>query len=88
MITMELQTAIALLKSNGYRVSKPRAAKMERQELNAIGKPFSPSYDPNYRMKYKTPCVPYGLSTAGMSRGANEYRKIIERQRANAEGVS
>lgn len=50
--------AIAFLKAQGYRVSKPRAPRLTVAQrinpgTNAVGKPFSASYDPNYRMKYK-----------------------------------
>lgn len=49
--------AITWLLAAGYKVTKPRAPKVkaEAPKLNAVGKPYSPSYDPNYRMKYKTP---------------------------------
>lgn len=50
---MSITEAIALCEANGYRVSKPKAAKKVAPCLNAIGRPFSPSYDPNYKMKYK-----------------------------------
>ena len=50
---MTIADAITLLQSNGYRVTKPRAAKCAAPALNAVGKPYSPSYDPNYRMKYR-----------------------------------
>ena len=49
------QEAIARLIAAGYRVTKPKPkkAKPETPKLNAVGKPFSSSYDPDYRMKYK-----------------------------------
>ena len=58
---MSLDQALAVVKAAGFRVSKPRAKKdplsyaasCERRGLNAVGKPYSPSYDPNYRMKYR-----------------------------------
>jgi hypothetical protein len=50
--TLSLDAAITLLKANGYRVTKPREPKMVRPVLNAIGKPYSAPYDPNYRMHY------------------------------------
>lgn len=47
----------------GYRVTKPKAKK-ERPTLNAIGKPYSPQFDPGYRVKHKTTTAhlfkPYG----------------------------
>jgi hypothetical protein len=58
-LTMRIEDAIACLKANGYRVSKPRAVKT-RPALNALGKPYSPQFDPNYRMKYRTPSLKRG----------------------------
>jgi hypothetical protein len=49
---MTIADAITLLQSNGYRVIKARTPKCA-PTLNAVGKPFNPSYDPNYRMKYR-----------------------------------
>lgn len=52
---MSLQEALAVVKTAGYRVSKPRATRtgpsgLKRPlGLNAVGKPFSPSYDPKYK---------------------------------------
>jgi hypothetical protein len=51
---MLLQEALATVKAAGYRVSIPRT-KATKPTLNALGLPMSPQYDPNYRMKYKTP---------------------------------
>jgi len=56
---MSVNEAIALLKANGYRVVKPKAkpdpltfaASCERRGLNAIGKQYSPQFDPNYRRR-------------------------------------
>jgi hypothetical protein len=63
---MTIEQALAVLKENGYRVSKPKPKPIS-QTINAVGKPFSPSYDPNYRMKYRAGStahlfVPYGKS--------------------------
>jgi hypothetical protein len=52
---MTIQEAIELIQAAGYRVSRPRKVKPTISALNAIGKPYSPQYDPNYRMKYHTP---------------------------------
>ena len=43
------------LTQRGFKVSRPKRAKESKGQprLNAIGKPFSPSYDPNYKMKYR-----------------------------------
>lgn len=59
-----IQEAIALLRASGYRITKARPVKAERPALNAIGKPYSPQFDPNYRMKHKPTTAhlfkPYG----------------------------
>jgi fructose-1,6-bisphosphatase/inositol monophosphatase family enzyme len=61
---MNIDQAIALLKAEGFRVSKPRAKAPQKPLLNAVGKPLSPLYDPNYRIKHKTSrshlFTPYG----------------------------
>ena len=57
MTIMNLTEALAIVKAAGYRVSKPRAKKAKPLGLNAVGKPYSPQYDPNYRMKYRTPAL-------------------------------
>lgn len=49
---MTIEAAITLLKTAGYRVSKPRITRPSLAR-NAIGKPYGASYDPNYRMKYR-----------------------------------
>jgi len=51
--TIPISEALTIVKAAGYRVTKPKA-KAERPTLNAIGKPYSANYDPNYRMKYRT----------------------------------
>jgi hypothetical protein len=54
----EIENAIALLRAAGYRVSAPRArvrANGSQRALNAVGKPYSPQYDPKYKMKHKPP---------------------------------
>lgn len=50
---MQLEQAIAVVKNAGYRVTKPKAKKAITRSFNAVGKPFSASYDPNYKMKYR-----------------------------------
>jgi hypothetical protein len=35
------------------RLSKPKVKAAAPLGLNAVGKPFSPQYDPNYRLRYK-----------------------------------
>lgn len=52
---MQLEQALATVKAAGYRVTKPKAKKAEKPKLNALGLPMSASYDPNYKMKYRTP---------------------------------
>jgi hypothetical protein len=53
---MSIQEAMELLKTNGYRVSKPKA-KAAKPLLNCLGLPMSANYDPNYRMQYKGPSM-------------------------------
>jgi hypothetical protein len=61
---MTLETALTIVQAAGYRVSKPHAPKAKAPALNAIGKPYSPQYDPRYRVKHKTGTAhlfkPYG----------------------------
>jgi hypothetical protein len=67
---MSLDQALSIVRAAGYRVSKPRTVRTGPSGLarplglNAVGKPFSPSYDPNYRIKHKTTTAhlfkPYG----------------------------
>ena len=63
---MTLELALATVKAAGYRVTKPRAKKAFARltdngdgtftrALNAVGKPYGENYDPNYKMKYRTP---------------------------------
>lgn len=55
---MMITDAIALLKANGYRVTKSKLRRQARAPgLNAIGKPYSPQFDPNYRMQHKPPNI-------------------------------
>jgi hypothetical protein len=56
---MQLSEALAMVKAAGYRVSKPRA-KAAAPTLNAVGKPYGANFDPNYRMKYRTPPLKRG----------------------------
>jgi hypothetical protein len=51
--TATINEAIALLKANGYRVTKPRPKHKKLLGLNAVGKPYSPQYDPNYKLRYR-----------------------------------
>jgi hypothetical protein len=53
---MELERALALVKAAGYRVTKPKP-KATTPALNAVGKPYGANYDPNYRMRYRTPAL-------------------------------
>ena len=55
---MNLETALQIVKANGYRVSKlkiePARVPWETSRtLNAVGKPYGENYDPNYKMRYK-----------------------------------
>lgn len=61
---MDIEQAIIILKAAGYRVSKPRK-RVTVQGLNAVGKPYSTQYDPNYKLKtgltsIKRLYAPYG----------------------------
>jgi hypothetical protein len=47
----DLAAALAIVRAAGYRVSKPLPKAEPPQRLNAIGKPYSEQYDPNYRIK-------------------------------------
>jgi HTH-type transcriptional regulator/antitoxin HipB len=40
------------VRTAGYRVSRPKIKATAPLGLNAVGKPFSPQYDPNYRLKH------------------------------------
>ena len=51
-MTFEAELIDYLTKA-GYRITKPRAKSMKPLGLNAVGKPYSASYDPNYKMKYR-----------------------------------
>lgn len=80
---MNIEDAIACLKANGYKVSKPRKTKadlcMEKivahQKLNTIGRPYGENFDPNYRMKYHTPSPFRGLD--GKSTAASRNAKAV-----------
>jgi hypothetical protein len=50
---MLLDQALALVKAAGFRVTKPRQPKATRPALNAVGKPYSPQFDPKYKLKHK-----------------------------------
>jgi hypothetical protein len=72
-IAFAIEASISLLRAAGYRVSRPRAKLKhaysngqlmldvngkEQPILNAVGKPISTSFDPNYRMTHKPPRLP------------------------------
>jgi hypothetical protein len=50
---MLLDQALAIVKAAGFRVTNPKPPKVARPALNAVGKPYSPQYDPKYRIKHK-----------------------------------
>jgi hypothetical protein len=57
------ERALTIIKAAGYRVSKLRAKTKHAQSngkptLNALGKPLSASYDPNYQLTHKPPRLP------------------------------
>lgn len=49
----QIAEAIEVLKAAGYRVTKPKA-KAVVPALNAVGKPYSPLFDPTYKVRHKT----------------------------------
>jgi hypothetical protein len=49
---MTIEQALVMVKAAGYRVSKPKTVKATNP-LNAIGRPYGQSFDPNYKMKYR-----------------------------------
>jgi hypothetical protein len=52
-LTMSLDQALTIVKAAGFRVTKPKPSKVTRPTLNAVGKPYSPQYDPKYKIKHK-----------------------------------
>jgi len=51
-----LEEALAVVRTAGFKVTKPRAKKVTAPlGLNAIGKPYGTNFDPNYKMRYRTP---------------------------------
>lgn len=55
---MSLNEALAVVKAAGFNVSKPRAKKKRAPPtLNALGLSMSPLYDPNYKIKHKSPGI-------------------------------
>ena len=69
--------AIQFLAQRGFKVSRfsqRRANKASKAQprLNAIGKPYGASYDPNYKMKYKAG------STAHLFKPySDNFRKVL-----------
>lgn len=62
----ELET-IERLRAAGYKITKPKSPKAKpaaQPKLNAVGKPYSPLYNPNYKVRHKTSTAhlfkPYG----------------------------
>ncbi len=52
---LDLAQALELVKASGYKVTKLKAKTAGAPRLNCLGLPMSESFDPNYKMKYKTP---------------------------------
>ena len=50
---MLLDQALAIVTAAGFRISKSKRPKALRPALNAVGKPYSPQYDPKYKIKHK-----------------------------------
>jgi hypothetical protein len=80
---MNLEDAIACLKANGYRVTKP-PAKKARPTLNALGKPISPQFDPNYRMRTPLTSISRLYAPSGRSPVVTSqlYWKLMEAKNA------
>ncbi len=51
----DLARALELVKASGYKVTKPKAKTSGAPMLNCLGLPMSESFDPKYKMQYKTP---------------------------------
>ena len=84
---MELEQALACVRAAGFRVSKTKekkltvAQRVHGKELNAVGKPYSEQYDPNYRMKYKTrryPWTPGQRSDVGNGISPERWRVMCD----------
>jgi hypothetical protein len=79
---VQLQEALAVVKAAGYRVSKPRAKKAEASAFNAVGKPYGANYDPNYRMKYRTPPLKRGGQSIGLGVTAERWAQMCQEAQA------
>lgn len=75
---MELEQALAIVKAAGYRVTKPRAEKVERPMLNALGKSFSALYDPKYKPHYRFAWKRLDSDSVGMGIGADRWAAMCE----------
>jgi hypothetical protein len=87
-----LEHALTVVKAAGYRVSKPRARKPVAPKptlgLNAIGKPYGASFDPNYRMKYHTPSISNRKGNNGTLPGISPERWIAMCAQARKEAIA
>ncbi len=52
---LNLAEALEIVKAAGYKVTTLKAKTVGAPTLNCLGLPMSASYDPNYKMKYRTP---------------------------------
>jgi hypothetical protein len=78
-----LNEALAVVKAAGYRVSKPRAkAPAAPLGLNAVGKPYGANFDPNYRMKYRTPSLKRGGQSIGLGVTAERWATMVAEAQA------
>jgi hypothetical protein len=83
-----LNFAAELLRSHGYRVSnsKPAKSKEAAPWLNCLGLPMSPSYDPNYKMKYHTPPLKR-QQNVGPGISPERWAEMCSEARENLAGI-
>jgi hypothetical protein len=85
-----LEHALTVVKTAGYRVSKPRAPKPTKPTLglNAIGKPYGASFDPNYKMKYHTPSISNRKGNVSSIPGISPERWVAMCAQARKEAIA
>jgi hypothetical protein len=84
-----LEHALTVVKAAGYRVSKPRASKPTATlGLSAIGKPYSANFDPNYRMKYRTPSISNRKGNVSSIPGISPERWVEMCAQARKEAIA
>ncbi len=81
--TLDLVHALEMVKAAGYKISSPRAAKAKTAPaLNCLGLPMSPSFDPNYRMKYRTPPIKHGGQSIGLGVTPERWTEMCQEAHA------